>query len=89
MRHRERADLQIVGGDERRERHRLPVQWRLQVDVVERLQIALHGRRHFQHHGVGVGLRVVLRHLTLAEGVVEGGVDHLAAECRSALPDRD
>ena len=50
-------------------------------------EIALHGRRHFQHHRVGVGLGVVLRHLALAEGVVEGGVDDLRqnAEARRLI----
>ena len=43
--------------------------------------------RHLQHHGVGVGLGVVLRHLALAEGVVEGGIDHLGqnAEARRLI----
>ena len=40
--------------------------------------------RHLEDHVIGVGLGVILRHLPLAEGIVERGVDHLGlnAEAR-------
>ena len=54
-----------------------PVDRRLDVDLVEAVELALHLRQDLQDHVVAVQLREILRHLPLAEGVVERVVDQL------------
>ena len=65
---------------EGRQRHLLPGGRRLDVDLVEAVHVALQLGQDLHHHVVAVLLREVLRHLALAEGVVERVVDELRRE---------
>ncbi len=61
--------------DELRQGHAAAGRRGIQIDRVEDLGRRLQVRRSFQHHVVAVLLGEVLRHLRLAEQVVDGGVD--------------
>ena len=54
-----------------------PVSRRLHVDLVQGVEVALQFRQHFEDHVIAVELREVLRHLALAEGVIQRVVDQL------------
>ncbi|GCC48217.1 hypothetical protein chiPu_0032550, partial [Chiloscyllium punctatum] len=60
-----------------RQRHLFAGQRRLDVDVVQRVDRALQLRQHLEDDVVAVELGEVLRHLALAERVIERVVDQL------------
>ena len=75
---------------EGRERHLLPGRRRLGRRSCRGCpRIALQLRQDLHDDVVAVLLREILRHLALAEGVIQRVVDHAAASARSARPDRD
>ena len=57
-----------------------PVVGDLTIDLVQRVEVALQLRQDFQDHVVAVELGEVLRHLALAEGVIERIVDQLRGD---------
>ena len=79
------ADRQRLGLARRplgegRERHLLARGRGADVDLVQAVHLALQLGQDLHHHVVAVLLGEVLRHLALAEGVVERVVDHLRRE---------
>ena len=60
-----------------RQRHLVAGRRRFHVDLVQRVEAALQLRQHFEDHLVGVELGKILRHLALAERVIERIVDQL------------
>ena len=81
-------DLARVDGDQRRERNRSSGHGRLDVNLVERGDVAFERRRHLQNHVVGVDLREILGHLSLPERIVQGIVDNLRLDAEASPPDR-
>ena len=81
---RRRARLEMGEGAQRH----LAAGVRANVDVVERVRIALKLRRDFEHHVILIELREHRRHLPLPEGVVQRVVDQIRrdAEARSGQP---
>ena len=68
---------------EHSKRHLFPRQRRLEIDFVERVDLALHLGRDLQDHVIGVHLREILRDLTLSERVVERVVDQLRLDAKA------
>ena len=68
---------------EGRQRHLLAGGRRLDVDLVQRVEVALQLRQHLQDHVIAVELREILRDLALAEGVVQRVVDQLRLDAEA------
>ena len=64
-------------GREGRQRHLIARGRRLHIDLVQRIEAALQLGQHFQDHVIAVELREVLRHLALAERIIQRVVDQL------------
>ena len=65
-----------VDADQCGKRNELPVGRRLNVELIERIQLALQVRRHFENDVVGI-VGEILRHVVLTERVIERVVDDL------------
>ena len=77
MADRERADRHAGPGRERRQRHLFAGRRRFDVELVERVEVALQFGQDFQDHVIAVELGEILRDLALAERVVQRVVDQL------------
>ena len=78
----QRSNVVGVDADERGERNELPVGRRLDVDLVERLHALLQFGQHLEHEVIGI-VGEILRHLALAERVVERVVDELRLDAEA------
>jgi hypothetical protein len=66
-------------------RHLFPRQRRFKIDLVERVDFALHLGRDLQDHVIGVHLREILRDLALSERVIERVVDQLRLDAEALI----
>ena len=82
MRDQERPDVLRVGFDQGRQRNELPGARRLDVDLIERADIALQLGQHFENEVIGI-VGEILRHLALAERIVERVVDELRLDAET------
>ena len=77
MADRQRPHRHAGPGGKGRQRHLVAGRRRLHVDLVQRVEAALQFRQHLEDHVIAVELREILRHLALAERVVQRVVDQL------------
>src|SRR5580704_10395608 len=78
----ERPDVLGVGFDQGRQRHELSAARRADVDLIERAHIALQRWQHFENEVIGI-VGEILRHLALAERIVERVVDELRLDAET------
>src|SRR5262249_1157429 len=83
VRDRERPNLAGIDLDQRRQRHGGAGERRFHVQAIERGEVALLVGRDLEDDPIGLELGEILRDLTLAEGVVEGVVDHLRRDAEA------
>ena len=77
MADRERPHRHAGPGRKGRQRHLIARGRRLHIDLVQRVEAALQFRQHFEDHVIAVELRKILRHLALAERIIQRVVDQL------------